>query len=85
MSYLIINCYFPVDQRNLDIDNLIRVLQDVKFILDSCGNDIKVILTGDLNADFDRNTNFVSHVKTFLVDNNLQSLWSLFDCDFTQS
>ena len=34
VSYLYINCYFPVDHRNHDVDILIKTLQDVKYLLD---------------------------------------------------
>ena len=84
VSYLYINCYFPVDHRNHDVDILIKTLQDVKYLLDSRDNECNVVMLGDLNADFTRNTPFVTEVKTFLSDYNLETLWSTFNCDFTQ-
>ena len=83
-SYLFINCYFPVDARNNDVDELIKILQDIKFLMDTCTDNCKIVILGDLNADFSRNTTFVTHLKTFLHENNLDSLWTKFDCDFTQ-
>lgn len=83
--YVFINVYFPVDKRNNDIDALLGVFQDIKFIIDSCENGANVVLLGDLNCDFSRNTFFATHVKQFLVENNLQTIWSQFPCDFTYS
>ena len=34
-SYMIINCYFPVDRRNQDNDILLTVLQDINTLLTS--------------------------------------------------
>ena len=85
VSYVLINSYFPVDKRNNDIDELIKVLQDIKYILDTCNDHCKVILLGDLNCDFSRDTVFVNHIKQFLLENNLQTVWSKFMCDFSYS
>ena len=82
-SYLFINAYFPVDRRNGDIDDLICVLQDVTYILNRCDIDSKVILLGDLNCDFSRDTVFVNHVRQFIFENNLQHIWSKFPCNFS--
>ena len=84
-SFVFINAYFPVDKRNCEIDDLICVLQDVTYILNRCDNDSKVILLGDLNCDFSRDTFFVNHVKQFIFENNLQHIWSKFSCDFSYS
>lgn len=81
--YLFINCYFPVDTRNSETGELIRVLQDVKFVLESCDQNYKIVLLGDLNADFSRDTEFVTLLRNFILDNNLGTLWSKFECDFT--
>ena len=81
--YIFINVYFPVDPRNDQTDELIKVLQDVAFILDSCDQNCKIVLMGDLNADFGRGTDFVTLLKSFLHDHNLGTLWNKFDCDFT--
>ena len=86
-SYVIINCYFPVDTQsaNMDITELLQCLQDVQYIMDLCEDDPVFIMTGDLNADFNRNTIFVQLVKTFLLNNNLDTLWNKFGCDYTYS
>ena len=72
--YIFINCYFPVDNRNDAIDDLINVLQDIKYIVDSCEPNCKVVLLGDLNADFSRDTAFVTFLKDFLTENNLSAM-----------
>ena len=81
--YVLINAYFPVDKRNRNIDELISVMQDIKYVIDSCNDNANVTLLGDLNCDFSRDTHFVNHVKNFCMENNLHSIWSKFQCDFT--
>lgn len=85
--YVYINCYFPVDTQNANMDTteLLRTLQDIKFIMDRYDDDSNFILTGDLNADFSRNSVFVNLVKSFLDQNNLQTIWNKFNCDYTYS
>ena len=83
-SYLFINCYFPVDKRNADNDELLLVLQDIRYMLGLCDELCNVFIIGDLNFDPSRNTDFVNLVKNFLVEFNFVSAWSKFECDFTQ-
>ena len=84
-----INCYFPVDtqQANMNVTPILECLQDVKYIMDLCDDidNCSFVLTGDLNADFSRNTVFVDLVKTFLDNNNLVPIWEKFACDYTYS
>ena len=40
-------------------------MHDVKFIVDMCNDDTHVVLTGDMNADFNGNSWFVNLVNTF--------------------
>ena len=84
-NFLVINTYFPNDPRsnNIDESELLDTLNSIKYLLDHCGEDYKVILMGDLNTDFSRNTTFVQIVKNFLIENNLTSTWDKFECDFT--
>ena len=86
-SYVYINCYFPVDPQNANMDTteLLHILQDIKFIMDLCDDDSYFILTGDLNSDFSRNSVFVNLVKTFLTNNDLETIWNKFNCDYTYS
>ena len=83
-SYLFINCYFPVDQRNENNDGLLRTLQDIQYCIDQCQDDCNVCILGDLNFEVNRNTAYANLVKTFLLENNLVTVWSKFECDFTQ-
>lgn len=83
VSYIFINCYFPVDRRNLDNDELLRVLQDVRYVINQCDDLCNIVMLGDLNYDLSRNTDFANLVKNFLVDNNISSVWTKFECDFT--
>ena len=82
-SYVFINAYFPVDKRNRDIDDLITVLQDISFIFDKYHDQCKIVLLGDLNCDFNRNTVFVNYFVNYVFEHNLQRVWSKFNCDFT--
>ena len=82
---LIINVYFPTDKRQNVNDELVCTLQDVNYLLDEHGNGSKVIIMGDLNCDFSRDTHFVSTVKDFMIRNSFSTAWSRFPCDFTYS
>ena len=67
----------------MDTTELLHILQDIKFIMDLCDDDSYFILTGDLNSDFSRNSVFVNLVKTFLTNNDLETIWNKFNCDYT--
>ena len=82
---LVINAYFPTDNRNNQNDELLTALHDITYLLDGHGEGSKVILMGDFNCDFSRNTHFVAIVREFITVNNLASVWSQFPCDFTFS
>ena len=84
-NFLVINTYFPNDPRsnNINENELLDTLNSIKYLLDLCGEDYKVILMGDLNTDFSRNTTFVQIVRNFLRENDLTSTWDKFECDFT--
>ena len=84
-TFLFINAYFPNDpgNNNLDDINLLNTLQDIKFLTDQVDDSCMVVIMGDLNTDFSRNTPFVQIVKRFFQENNMVSAWSKFDCDFT--
>ena len=86
-TLVFINVYFPTDPRvnNFDDTILIQTLQDIKFVLNQCQPHFKITVLGDINADFSRNTHFVNIVRDFLADNNLTSLWDMYECDFTYS
>ena len=82
LSYLFINSYFPVDKRNHLNDDLIKVLQDINYIINEAQVE-NVILMGDLNTNLNRNTVFTDNVKNFLQENSMESVWENFNCDFT--
>ena len=84
-KFLLINVYFPNDNRNLDNDELVVTLQDVADLLEEHGVGRSVFVIGDLNCDFARNTNFVQIVNDFVTENNFATAWSRFNCDFTYS
>ena len=87
VSYVYINCYFPVDPQspNADITDLLKCLQDVQYVVDHCDAGSKLILLGDINIDYSRNTSFVNLVKTSFSNIDLISVWTKFVCDYTYS
>ena len=84
-TLLFINAYFPNDPGNNNLDDLelLSTLQDIKYLLNQVEDSCTVVLTGDLNTDFSRNTLFVQIVKNFFIENNLDTVWSNFECAFT--
>ena len=84
--FLIVNTYFPIDPKtdNFDDFELLKTLEDVKWYIDSFPN-LAVIIAGDLNCDFSRNTRFVNIIREFMLTNNLMSVWSANPVDFTYS
>ena len=85
-KYVIINVYFPVDPRSPNFDDfgLIKCLEDINWYFESFPNHI-IIIAGDFNTDFSRNTRFVNIVRDFLMRNNLVTIWANFCVDFTFS
>lgn len=83
VNLLFVNAYFPTDTRDRDDSEILKTLQDIKFLLDCCDHSYKVILMGDLNCDFKRNSAFVQWTSQFLDENNLTPLWNRFGWDFT--
>ena len=84
-TVLVINTYLPNDPGNNNLDDieLLNTLQDIKYLLNQVDDNCTVVLLGDLNTDFSRNTPFVQIVKNFFHENNLVTVWSKFDCAFT--
>ena len=81
---LVINTYFPVDPQGANFDDfeLLKCLEDIRWYFDNF-QDHNIIIGGDLNSDFSRNTRFVNTVREFLFSSNLVTVWSRFDVDFT--
>jgi len=77
---LIVNLYLMVDPQvdQFDEIGLLNLLAEVNRIIQSsdCRN---ILLAGDLNCDFMRDTLFVNTVRQFVNDNNLCIFWSLPD------
>ena len=83
-KYIFINVYFPTDPKVNAFDEfeILKCLGDVKFYFDKFPGK-KFIITGDWNSDFSRQTRFTNLVREFLAENNLFSVWSQFEVDFT--
>ena len=85
---LLINAYFPCDPRldHFDDTELINVLADMKRMIEKsdCSN---ILLAGDLNSHFQRNTQFTQIVQQELDELELSLLWNQtdFNVDFTYS
>ena len=63
---LLINSYFPTDPRmDFDENQLLILFAEIQRIVDECEFD-HMILGGDYNVDFKRNSKFVSMVKDFI-------------------
>ena len=86
LSFLLINCYLPCDTQDNTFNEweLLKCLEDVRHTILSHPN-LKVILAGDLNADFSRNTPFVSIVREFMLEEQLVDTWWSHPVDFTFS
>ena len=48
-----INVYFPTDPQtnNFDDTDLLKTLQDIMYLVDSCDNECKVVIMGDINPN----------------------------------
>ena len=79
---LFINCYFPVDKPDFDEFEVVGCLNDVLWLLENSDFD-EVILRGDLNTDFSRNTRFVNLVSQKLQEFRLTKIWDSYPVDFT--
>ena len=83
-NMLILNTYFPQDPKtdDFDTDDLLITLIGIQNIFKQ--NDCtEVIWTGDINADFSRNTKYVSIIRNFVNEQNLVRSWDQFDVDYT--
>ena len=83
-STLIVNVYLPTDPGTINYNDqeLVETLEVVQTVLDD-NHTAKVIITGDFNADFGRNSGHVNDVKTFVENLDLKLSWSRFHVDFT--
>ena len=83
-TILLINSYFPTDPKTntFDDDELNETIEDIKSVLQGYNFD-SVILLGDINCDFSRNSRFSQKISSFLLECNLLQAWERFDIDFT--
>jgi hypothetical protein len=81
---LLINTYFPNDPKTSDFDDteLSLLLSQIKSAIDDNEFD-HVIITGDINADFRRKTQFVKLISEFSEEIDLVKSWETFPVDFT--
>ena len=85
-NMLILNTYFPQYPKTDDFetDDLLITLIGIQNILKE--NDCtEVIWTGDINADFSRDTKFVDIIENFVNEQNLGRFWDRFDVDYTHA
>ena len=81
---LLINTYFPTDPKTTNFDET-----DLELLLSQIRDSIihndfdQMILTGDINADFRRNTRFVKVIDNFIAEMNLCKSWERYSIDFT--
>lgn len=85
-KFLIVNTYFPVDPKvdNFDDFELLKTLEDINWYLSTFPN-LALIIAGDINCDFSRNTRFVNIIREFMMRNSLMTVWSTYPVDFTYS
>ena len=77
---LLINSYFPVDPRTMNIDEneLSEVFQNIRNVINE-NNFSSFLLCGDINCNFMRNTGHVRCVSNFVDEYS----WDSFQVDFT--
>ena len=75
-ALVVINTYFPCDPRtnNFDDAELLNVLAEIQYLIEN-SNTSSVLLAGDLNSHFNRNTRFTNIVKTFFEERSLNIFW----------
>ena len=82
---LVINVYLMVDSQleNFDDNGLLQILAELNRIigLSDCKN---ILLSGDLNCDFSRNTHFVNIIRDFILEKGLNIFWTMPDNSETQ-
>ena len=81
---LLINSYFPTDQRTVVFDEseLLETLQSIRNVIDANNHD-QIYWLGDINADFVRKSGHVKCVDNFVNECNFVRAWDNFQIDFT--
>ena len=83
---LLINSYFPFDERTNEDENheLNETIGVIKNVISNSNCDT-VMLVGDINADFSRNTPHTQTVRETTDELNLATAWNTFPVDFTHT
>ena len=83
-SILVINSYFPTDPRRPDVDH-IELLETLSHVRNTIRrNQFDYLLwTGDINADFIRQSEHTNTIKDLISELDLASSWQTFNIDFT--
>ena len=83
-TVLLINSYFPIDPRRATQDEteLLETLSTIRDIIRKEEFD-DLVWTGDINADFARETSHTNLVSEELLDLGLSRSWDDYDVDFT--
>ncbi len=81
---LILCVYFPTDPGTAEYDSseLDVLLSDIHSICDHVNPD-GILIGGDINCDFSRNSGFVNDVAGFLASGDLHSVWDHNPIDYT--
>ena len=83
-NILIINTYFPTDPKVIEFDttDLLSTLSSIKDVLQR--NEYNsVVWTGDINANFCRQSRFTKMIESFIDENEVAIAWSKFQIDCT--
>ena len=83
-NFLLINSYFPVDPRTVKNDDpdLSETIEHLKNVIEKNEAD-QILLAGDINCDFLRNTGHVKKIEALVDDFALNKAWDNFEIDFT--
>ena len=83
---MLLNTYFPTDPRSNDFDetDLLLTLSGVKEVIDNHDFD-RLVWTGDINAEFRRNTKFVRLINEFICELDISKSWDILEIDFTHA
>ena len=81
---LLLNSYLPCDPKvpGQEDPGLLETLACIKSVVEKSVFD-SIIWTGDINADFLRNSNHTETVQDVVNELNLLKLWDEHDVDFT--
>lgn len=83
---IILNCYFPCDSQNNNFNDweLIKCLEEISHVITTYPSH-HIVIAGDLNCDFARDSPFVNTVRNFIMNSQLTVAWWLYPIDFTYS